>query len=242
MSERERAPEERRPRPDAAGARRERYEVRALCIMALLAIAAPAAAEPPRPRAPRVIDVPTAWVQPRDVGWGTAGADHRGGLVLLLTGSLAGLAEAELGHDDAAVKLGGARGRLAIAAGLRRSFRGLDRATAFAVASAELGPVRLHAGAAVLDATDLPGVSVRPGAAVEWTPDIYPRTTLLAELRWATDDAMVPEVGWRGGWGVRYQALDWGSIELTVRHQQGDDLSGSTVMVRVNGSTNLRDL
>jgi hypothetical protein len=39
---------------------------------------------------------------------------------------------------------------------------------------------------------------------------------------------------------VRYQALDWGSIELAVRHREGDDLSGSTVMVRVNGTAGFR--
>jgi hypothetical protein len=41
---------------------------------------------------------------------------------------------------------------------------------------------------------------------------------------------------WIGGWGVRYQALSWGSIELEVRHREGDGLRGSTVLVRVNGA------
>jgi len=40
---------------------------------------------------------------------------------------------------------------------------------------------------------------------------------------------------------VRYQALSWGSIELDVRHREGDDLGGSTVMVRVNGVLSLTD-
>jgi hypothetical protein len=43
------------------------------------------------------------------------------------------------------------------------------------------------------------------------------------------------------GWGVRYQALSWGSIELDVRHREADDVGGSTVMVRVNGVLDLGD-
>jgi hypothetical protein len=121
-------------------------------------------------------------------------------------------------------------------------------AYAYAAASWNLGGgVRLHGGAtlsasrhALADGTtfELAASSdtIRPFAGVEVTPSFYPRTTLFADLMWQ------PELGptqsrlrWIGGWGARYQALSWGSIELDLRHRQGDDLQGSTVLLRLNG-------
>ena len=77
----------------------------------------------------------------------------------------------------------------------------------------------------------------RPFTALAWNPPIYPRTTLLAEVSFApVVERDRIELRWLGGWGVRYQALSWGSIELAMRHREGDSLSDSTVMVRVNGA------
>jgi hypothetical protein len=43
------------------------------------------------------------------------------------------------------------------------------------------------------------------------------------------------ELEWVAGWGVRYQAFEWGAIELAVRHREAEGLGDSTVFVRVNG-------
>lgn len=120
---------------------------------------------------------------------------------------------------------------------------------AFVVVSQRLGPVRLHAGASTW-ASEHPGATgapivraarhgVRPLAGLEWTPAIYPRTTILADLQW------LPELGptaaetaprWSFAWGVRYRALAWSAIELAVRHRQEDELGGATVMVRLSAA------
>jgi len=76
---------------------------------------------------------------------------------------------------------------------------------------------------------------LRPFAGLEWTPSIYPLTTLLADFSFApVVEPDTVELRWLAGWGVRYQALTWGSIELAVRHRDGDSLSDTTFMVRVN--------
>jgi len=113
---------------------------------------------------------------------------------------------------------------------------------AYVVASRVLGPVRLHAGASLIDA----GFGdyhmrpkLRPLGGLEWTPPQYPKTSLLADVAWVAllhADAARPE--WLAGWGVRYQALPWGSIELAVRHREDEGLGDSTVLVRVNGVWN----
>jgi len=79
--------------------------------------------------------------------------------------------------------------------------------------------------------------TVRPFAAIEYTPSFYPRTTLLADVTWVPElQPTATRLRWLAAWGVRYQALGWGSIELEVRHREGDDLQGSTVLVRLNGA------
>jgi hypothetical protein len=99
--------------------------------------------------------------------------------------------------------------------------------------------VRPHAGAAVIDARvgdRRLGATLRPLGAIELTPPAYPKTTLMADLACLPRfDATAPALEWVAGWGVRYQALRWGSIELDVRHREGEGLGGSTVFVRVNG-------
>lgn len=126
--------------------------------------------------------------------------------------------------------------------------RGGARASeAFAVASLRAGPVRLHAGVSTW-ATEHTGaggetitsgglLAVRPLAGVEWTPTIYPRTTL------STDVQFLPELGptaaetsrrWLFTWGVRYRAFGWGAIELAVKHREREKLDDAAVMLRMS--------
>ena len=140
------------------------------------------------------------------------------------------------------------RGMPALVIGLRNTFAthghtfGAARSTdAYLVASRSLGSIRLHVGAEVTEAAygtraaRLPP-TLRPLAGFEWTPAIYPRTTLLADIVWVPrmepDDV---QLEWLAGWGVRYQALWWGSVELAVRHREDEGLSQSTVLIRLNG-------
>ncbi len=155
------------------------------------------------------------------------------------------LAPASLGM--AGFKVGVARGRrgrgLGAALGFRRSLAAGTTAIAalYAAGSAELGGLRAHAGVMAWDARQADvalatAPRLRPFAALEWTPAPYPRTTLVGDLSWLPElDGHRVSLRWIAGWGVRYQALAWGSIELAVRHRGGDDLGGSTVLVRVNG-------
>lgn len=161
----------------------------------------------------------------------------------------------------AAGRLG--RGQAAVALGFRRSFAVPAQELAGAEApvrvgtaqlslgiSLTLGPVDLHLGGDVWDAAV--GAArlharprrdrLRPFAAVEWRPPIYPRTTVLLDLAWAPafaadDDLAADDVAlrWVGGWGIRYQALSWGAVELGVRLREGEGLGESTVLVRLSG-------
>lgn len=120
---------------------------------------------------------------------------------------------------------------------------------AYVVTSRRLGPVRLHGGASLLAAgfdppdDELPppstlGPALRPLAGLEWTPAIYPRTTLLADFAYSVRfERAAPALEWIAGWGVRYQALRWSSLELAVRHREDEGLRSSTVLVRINAST-----
>lgn len=136
------------------------------------------------------------------------------------------------------------------------NFGDLDDARAarlFAVASKTLGPLRLHVGVDIWDAEVVVGEQrealsqrplgerVRPFAGVAWTPSIYPRTSLIGDVSWVPVMDQSPgsgdpraELRWLAGWGVRYQALDWVSTELAVRHREGGQLDDSTVMLRFN--------
>lgn len=137
-------------------------------------------------------------------------------------------------------------GMPALAFGVRNTFAarghtfGAARATeAYLVASRVMGPIRLHLGGALTDA-GYRGIelspTIRPFAGLEWTPAPYPRTSVVADVMWLPrlEPARV-ELEWLAGWGVRYQALSWGSIELAVRHRQDEGLQESTVLVRLNG-------
>jgi hypothetical protein len=134
-------------------------------------------------------------------------------------------------------------GALAELVGARVTFAGSGRRVTdvYAVASARLGAVRVHLGADVMDAkassgaTPL-GTTLRPTLGVEVTPPIYPRTTLLVDLAWLPKfDGATTEVQYVAGFGVRYQALKWGAIELDVRTREGEGLGDTKVMVRVDG-------
>lgn len=154
----------------------------------------------------------------------------------------------------------------AIALGLRAPI--LDRTVDFAdlpgiehdiraarmylVASKHAGPVDLHLGGEIWDAeSEVGGTTVqlhdeplsrrlRPLAGLEWNPSIYPRTRLLADIGWAPvfEDGQV-ELRWLFGWGVRYQAMSWASIELDVRHREEGGLADSEVTVRLNSVLDL---
>jgi hypothetical protein len=138
---------------------------------------------------------------------------------------------------------------IAVAAGVVVPFGSRDGATsaeAFAITTTTLGPVRLHLGASAWASrhTDARGAEivdggiglVRPMTGLEWTPTIYPRTTLLLDMQWLPQlgpTAAQTQPRWLFAWGVRYRALAWSAVELAVKFHQGDDLGGATVMMRV---------
>ncbi|MBA3540190.1 MAG: hypothetical protein H0T79_11235, partial [Deltaproteobacteria bacterium] len=116
-------------------------------------------------------------------------------------------------------------------------------AEAFLVASRALGPVQLHAGASVTDATDersegaTLGKQVRPLGGFQWTPHQYPRTTVMGDVTWVPllTDTLRRE--WVAGWGVRYQAFTWGSIELGGRNRQAEGIGDTRFFLRMNVAT-----
>jgi len=168
---------------------------------------------------------------------------------------------------SALFKVGIAQGRLgswqpAAAIGFRRSVYARpatmpadaeqDLAELYAAVSQRLGPAHFHLGVEAWDAsTDgarlerLASVYLRPFAGFGWRPGLYPKTTLIADFGWVPEFPVADQdeaLRWIAGWGIRYQAFSWGSIELGVRHREGDTLAGSTVMVRVNASGPARAL
>lgn len=211
------------------------------------------------PALPRVVTAPTAWLPGEGVVVGSAALDHRGAGTLTLSYGLGGLAAIEVGADSdlrecspctpvvlphAAFRIGARQdtwfaGQPAIALVVQTGFGASRASSAAAVASRVLGPLRVHGGAVVLDVRvgdSRLGATLRPIAGVELAPPAYPKTTLLGDLTWEPRfDAARPDLEWLAGWGVRYQASSWGSIELDVRHREGEGLAGSTVFVRVNG-------
>ncbi|MDB4958555.1 MAG: hypothetical protein JWO36_6124 [Myxococcales bacterium] len=140
-------------------------------------------------------------------------------------------------------------GQPALVLGARKTFGHTHEiGEVYFVASRSLGPIRLHAGVAAMDARHglvRMTAQIRPIAGLEMTPPQYPKTTLMGDISWSPrfvpDQAMPPgpTPEWAIGWGVRYQALRWGSIELDGRHRgKGNDAEGlgaTTLMIRVNG-------
>jgi hypothetical protein len=150
-------------------------------VVALVAVARPAAAEP---AGARVLTTPTAWLPGAGGAAAMLGIDHRGDGAAVISYGLGGLAEVELGGDSdvractdctarpsplhlgrAAFRTGVRQdawftGMPAIVLGVRTTFaaRGHDvhepRATdAYLVASRDLGVVRLHAGVDAISAS-----------------------------------------------------------------------------------------
>ncbi len=242
------------------------------------------------PAAPRVLHVPTAWLQPPATVYASTGVNHRGGGFLSLSTGLGRLAEADLNISDrfiscaadcagdtrdsgpawlatALFKIGMAAdelfsGQPALAIGFRRSFytstsSSSDKpevAELYLAASRKIGGVGVHAGAQLFDAESddsrlldisSPVEQVRPFLGIEWVPAIYPRTTVLLDFSWVpefrqADATTAVDLTWLAGWGIRYQALSWGSIELAIRHRENEGLADSTVLVRVNGTTSFK--
>lgn len=138
-----------------------------MCVL----LAGSASAEPPAPpQAPRVYHVPTAWLQPHAGVYGTAGANHRGGLTVAVAAGLGNIAELDISVSDrfvmcdvcegesrdtqeayiasAKFKVGvdqGVIGRYApaIALGFRRSLYGAERQTGSMTLSPEFGEMYL---------------------------------------------------------------------------------------------------
>lgn len=148
--------------------------------------------------------------------------------------------------------------RTGVVLGFRRSFAGratsaggrdarLDAAQLHLVAGLRIAGFELHAGAELHDARhgDAPlrpsgdawHTAVRPLAAIAWTPPPYPRTSLLLDVAYLPEvkDAG-PRLRWTLGWGVRYQALRWGAIDLLVRQREDQALGDAAVMVRLSGA------
>ena len=174
----------------------------------------------------------------------------------LLTGSAqfkVGLAERRFSRWQPALALGYRKSfltRKSLVTGEVDSFDDYQVARLFVAVSKGLGPFRLHGGVDLWDAEvaagdqrralseEELGQRVRPFVGLAWTPSIYPRTSLVGDFSWIP----VPESGqvtlnWLAGWGVQYQAVDRVSIELAVRHRQGEDLGDSTVLFRINAIT-----
>lgn len=101
-------------------------------------------------------------------------------------------------------------------------------------ASAGLGLWEVAAAQGRLSAESLTA-RMRPFGGVAWTPPAYPRTSLLLEGSYGpTVVDGRPRLDWRLGWGARYRAGSWSTIDLVVRNRQEAGLAGSTVMVRLS--------
>ncbi|HTM23151.1 MAG TPA: hypothetical protein VL172_21670 [Kofleriaceae bacterium] len=120
------------------------------------------------------------------------------------------------------------------------------------MASRTLRPLELHAGAEIWDAAASGpggdvflherslGARVRPYLGLAWNPPIYPRTRLLVDGSFApVVDGDTIALRWMLDWGVRYQVTRWGSVELDVRHREGDRLGDTDVLIRANAAVDL---
>jgi hypothetical protein len=145
--------------------------------------------------------------------------------------------------------------RAGVVLGFRRSFTGravtvagrdaaLDSAALHLVGGLRVAGFELHGGVELHDALHgdarLPRAghrALRPLAAIAWTPPPYPRTSLLLDGTWMPEvDDAGPRLRWVLGWGVRYQALRWGAIDLVVRQREDQALGDATVLVRLTGA------
>ena len=219
------------------------------CVAILIALGASRTASAD-PTLPRVMTAPTAWLLPDGATYGTAGMDHRGDGSVDIGYGLGSVAELDVGADSDARECDAPP---CAVMGLNH----LPQTVLLARAGFRLGVPhdllfkRLHAGVAAMDARHgmvRMEAKLRPLAGIELTPPQYPKTSLMVDLAWTPQfrpdvpvDAMtkggpIPE--WALGWGVRYQALSWSSIEVDVRHRghgnEAEGLGATTVLLRVN--------
>lgn len=262
---------------------------RALPVLLIVLAGTAATAEPatvPRaPTSPRVVQAPTAWLQPArqlHVGLGTS---HRLAPSASVAFGVGDVAELDIEMSDrliacpgcgeerdetnlfaatALFKMGVATSaarewRLGAALGFRktiatRSVLAGGRDAELAAAQLYLvggarwygpaGGIEVHAGAELFDAAHgdariahAIARTVRPVGGLAWTPPPYPRTAMVVDVSWTPEvKDGPPRLAWMVGWGVRYQALPWGAIELVVRQREDEALGDSTVMVRVAGA------
>lgn len=199
-----------------------------------------------------VITAPTAWMP--DGITTTAGVDRFGNWNV--GGTLGyGIASIELARDTeddlkrATFRIGARQdswfaGQPAVAFGVRSTWGTEDAvADAFLVASRDLGPVRLHAGASIADSAASPRKSfeqelrqIRPLGGIEWTPGQYPRTTLMGDIVWAGEKT-IPDPRFTTGVAVRYQAFRWGSVDFGVRYRDGQQVDEASFFARINATT-----
>lgn len=217
------------------------------------------------PALDHVVTAPTAWLPGAGTLAATAGLDHHGDAMIDLGAGLGRIAEVDLGrdtderactacsHDEPAPQVALVRAGFRLGApadawfahqpalvfGVRATVGdGRRVGEAYAVASARLGIIALHAGAIALDAIEHGprlGTQVRPFGGAELTPPQYPKTTLMVDVAWHVRfEPEAPRLEYAASWGVRYQALTWGSIELDVGHREAE-LGSPTVMVHLTG-------
>ncbi len=114
-------------------------------------------------------------------------------------------------------------------------------ATLSVLASKNMGPISVHLGGELLSAQmeqEQSQHKFSPTLAIEWHPAQYPKTTLLADLRWIpseTNDLAITPI-WNLAWGVTYQAFTWASVDLNVRHQEGESSNDAVVTLGLAGS------
>ncbi len=121
-----------------------------------------------------------------------------------------------------------------------------------AMSSKTLGPAAIHLGAELLvsSGTALQGdfgvdeYVIRPALAAQWTPSKYPLSTFLVDLRWVPkleeeNDSYEWSTRMTAAWGVRYEALDWASVDLNLRRQDGEGLGDALVTLGVRGHFDL---
>ncbi len=165
-----------------------------------------------------------------------------------------GLAEGRMARWQPALALGlrAPIGDRTVAGPPGEGDRQLRSARLTLMASRTLKPFELHGGAEIWDAAargpagdiflhDQPmGERVRPYLGIAWNPSIYPRTRLLVDGSFApVAEGDRIELRWMFDWGVRYQVNRWSSIELDVRHREGDELGDTDVLVRANAVVDL---
>lgn len=199
-------------------------------------------------RAPRAFQAPTAWLRDRNTVHATAGYGYNAGPFAAVTAGLGSVADLDVTVDELtgdtrpSVLFKMATPRtwpVGAALGFRKSFTGTLTAQGFLAASADLRQVRLHAGLEMWATQDrlLDGklAGLRPFGAVEWTPPMFPRSTILSDLVWAPRPETTLLV-WVWTSGVRYRFVDWGSVELAVQFNEHDLLHKPAIFVRLNAS------